>query len=505
MNIPILSKLFSKKKEPLAQIDSLLIQQLKKVANKNSFDLFENTPVFYHSTKMDIPLAVFLPQKGLVLFEYKEWHFEELKDVVASKTSHAKSAPNTLSFENRSDFIREKFLDLSQYEDIDIFNFVLMEHLSEEEFDRLDESFHQYLPKERILFSDSTDANIEKKFSSLEPRRTDYTRNNTLPYIFSQYMILKKETPFFATKSQREFIDSKEEATQCISLYAPRLSGKSTILLQKALLAHLLHPQHKVAVIAPTLLHVELLRHLLLNIIERSALVIDMNAVEILCGDELIRRHSHALGKKTLSSKIERFHFNKDFHFADTLYIDDSDLMEEKFVSYLLKLQKKRTLLLVNPKQVSPTHTLEQSYHQESSFEVTSSCFTTLLKTLHKLNPPNTADVLIFTDSTDKEAMAEDIYGFTGREVEIFNMQIPLHEQQTDAILLCEYTIYNPLQCDYAFFLDPCCSDIETLSYLNFASHKKSFFLSEQECDTISKLEKELEEKGKSDEKSSQK
>ena len=493
MNIPILSRLFGKKNSSLQPLDSVLISKLKIFAKEKGYPLFENTPVFHRSQKVDVPLLLFIPKTGLVLFEYKEWSYEELRNAHVSKASHAEKSDNSLSFESISDFIKEKFTDLTTFDDIDIFNFVIMEQLREEEFNMLDTSFHELLPKERILFHDSSQEQIERKFKALQTKQKTYTIQNTLPFIFSQYMILDGDRVFFANEAQRAFIDKELESIE--NLVADRQSGKSTVLVQKALLEKLEHPQKRIAILAPSHLQADLLKQTLLELVERSSVVLDMNDISIYTPNDILNEHRRGLKKApTEEILIESFHLSKGLDIADTLLFDDAFLIEKAFIDYLKHIQKGKTLLLINSLEDETTASFNTSYYAEIEF-LHAAEFPTLLKKINSLLKENKdVQMLIFTADEDFDAIKEDIEGFTAKKLSVIETDRPLRDQSPTPIKLCNYDPKVPLHATYTFLIQSCKSDYSALKYLAKSSKTKSFIIYEDECDNITRLKNLLKD-----------
>ena len=473
MNIPLLSKLFNKQKPSLQPLDSVLVSKLKKYAKENEYPLFENTPVFYRSQKMILTLALFIPKTGLILFEYKDWTFEELRNAKVSKASHTQKSEESLSFESLGEFIKEKFTDLTTFDDIDIFNFVIMEQLREDEFNLLDKSFHELLPKERILFQDSTPDIIERKFKTLPAKQKTYTIQNTLPYIFSQYMILDGDKVHFANDEQRRFLDKPLQKKE--NLAADRQSGKTTLLLQKALLEKLDNQKKRIAIITPTHMQKELLRQTLLDLVERSSIVLDLNDITLYTPDEIQNAQ-----KKVLEH-------------VDTIFIDDTFMLESDFRASLKQLQKHKTLLFVNAPGEETTFSLSLHYYGEMSF-LQAAEFPTLLKQIHNLftHKPK-SDALIFTKDEDFESIKEDIEGFCAQPLSFVTTDTSFQDQTQSPLKLGNYNLTIPLHAAYTFLLDGCHIELDTLEYLAKSSKIKSFIIYQDECDTIEQLKKRLE------------
>ena len=473
MNIPLLSKLFNKQKPSLQSLESILVSKLKKFAKEHDYPLFENIPIFYRSQKMILTLALFIPKTGLILFEYKDWTYEELRNAKVSKASHVQKAEESLSFESLGEFIKEKFTDLTTFDDIDIFNFVIMEQLREEEFNLLDESFHALLPKERILFQDSALDIIERKFKTLPAKQKTYTVQNTLPFIFSQYMILDGEKVYFANEEQRRFLDKKLQKNE--NLTADRQSGKTTLLLQKAILEKLENQKNRIAIITPTRLQKELLRQTLLDLVEHSSVVLDMNDIALYTPDEIQNSQ-----KKILEH-------------VDMIFIDDAFALQSDFLASLKQLSKYKTLLFINAPGEDVTFSLSRHYYGEIAF-LQAAEFPTLLKqinTLFSLEPKS--DALIFTKEGDFEAIKEDIEGFCAQPLSFVDTDESVQDQTQSPLKLGNYNLNTPLHASYTFLLDGCQSDLDTLEYLAKSSKIKSFILHQEECDTIVQLKARLE------------
>ena len=415
---------------------------------------------------------LFIPYTGLVLFEHKDWSYEELRSAKIEKASHTKAAENSLAFESVGDFIREKFVDLSGLDDIAIFNFVIMEQLLEQEFEMLDTTFHELLPKERILFQDTNDEKMTEKFKALHTKKLPLTIENTLPFIFSQYMFLDRNKLHFANRQQRAFID--KELLGFENLKAPRQSGKTTALIQKALLEKLKHPQKRISLVTPTHFQAELLKQTLLELVERSSVVLDMNEITVYTPMEILDEHKN---------KRE---------YADLLLVDDASLMEEEFIRYIKEAQKEKTLLLVNALQDSQSISFTESYYGEIEF-IGGSEFPTLMKTLVKVaNKDEKSDILIFAVDQNFEAMKEDLESFTAQTLSYIDTEESLREQNNTRVKLCRYDMRIPLHASYVFLIQPCQSEYEALEYLAKSSRIKSFIIYEDECDTIKKLKTDL-------------
>ncbi len=186
MNFNFFASLFDKqsKKSKQSILSCKIIDLLRLISQKNNFYFFKNLSLAHENKSIIIPLLIFDPQRGIYLFECKEWSFEMLKLAKIQNSSHAPHANNTLAYDNIRDLIKKK------HPKIKIFNFLLTQNLTFEEYDNLHFDVQTYLPYERMIFSDSTQEEILSKFNDCTPIDDSMPQiNEILEKIFSQYLI----------------------------------------------------------------------------------------------------------------------------------------------------------------------------------------------------------------------------------------------------------------------------------------------------------------------------
>ena len=209
MNLSFFTSLFYKNKT-LKLPDSLLIKKLKSVADKNNFPIFENITIYHHSKNFFIPLLISDESRGIFLFEYKDWSYNELKNAKIEKATLQDSKKDNLAFEKSHEFIKQKFNELIHNDGVPIFNYLLMENLNTDEYKHLDESFQKLLPEEKVMFNDSSEDTIlikilKSKISKIKLPNT----SEIMSTLLIQYAIVENsETLHLSSKEQREFIDS---------------------------------------------------------------------------------------------------------------------------------------------------------------------------------------------------------------------------------------------------------------------------------------------------------
>ncbi len=488
MSIPIFSRLFSKKEQPpsLKPIDSPVVRRLKEFASQKEYPIFNSITLYHRSNSIIIPLLLFIPKVGILLFEYKKWSFKELKNATISKVSHAKASYDSLAFENATDFIKEKFSDLTTFEDIVVYNFVIMEQLTSSEYELLEDDFHTLLPKERILFHDSTLEDIEQKISSLEASRKNYTISNTLAYIFSQYMILDDSSNiYFANKKQREAIDYKMHSVT--NLIADRQSGKTVILAQKALLCKLQNQDATITIVTPTKLHANLLQDLLLKIVEASAITVDLSQIGVTTADAILNKHREKLKLPPFDSlTIEPKLLKKSYKIADYLFVDECNLLPNEFIEYLKKMQKKDFLFLINAYNEKKDLELTKSFY--GALEYIQGSSTTAFKLLYKLIQEGAKDILFFTKNAQDKEFLEDLQNFCGVEVAYMDLDTPNYTKDFTPIKLCIYDQKVPFHAEYVVMTDCCNNEYTTLKYLAKAAKKRCYLIEQDRCENIQRI-----------------
>ena len=146
MNLSSIFSLFKKKPKTRKLPDSLLIKKLKEVSKNNGLSIYENITIYHHTQSFFIPLLILDPTRGIYLFEYKEWSYDDLKNATVSKATNQDSSNKSLAYQKTHDFIKQKFNELTHNDGVPIYNYLLMENLNSDEYKHLDDSFKELLP-----------------------------------------------------------------------------------------------------------------------------------------------------------------------------------------------------------------------------------------------------------------------------------------------------------------------------------------------------------------------
>jgi len=211
----------------------MLIKKLKYISMSNELLIYKDITIYHYSKSFDIPLLILDQKRGIYLFEYKEWSYDELKKSTIKKAHKQLKNRDTLAFEESQDVIRQQLFKLTQNDDIKIYNYLLMQNLNEQEYEHLDDSFKELLPKDKIMFNNSSNEDILKKLQDVsKPIETLPSASKIISALLVQYSIVDHDkTLQLATCEQMKFIDAK--LSNHITLNAKVGSGKTSSILLK--------------------------------------------------------------------------------------------------------------------------------------------------------------------------------------------------------------------------------------------------------------------------------
>ncbi len=492
MGFTIFSKLFHKKQKHDTKIFSLL----EEYAKTKEYFFFQNITIYHRSNSINIPAMLFIPKIGIVLFSIKSWNFSNLQKTTLKKVPYLQDNENTLAFDNIHHFIKEKLLDIAQIEKVDFINFAILTELTFEEYQLLNESVKALLPQEKIFFKQTTLEEIQQRFANLQTKEENYNPNEILPYLCNEYMIIDNRKIFLANIKQREFIDNSLSSLE--NIQASRSTGKSHLILLKAIKEKLHNPQIKIAIVVPTKFHTYILKQLLLQLVEKSCIVIDMSEILFFTQSELLQYHANKLNKKIFSHhKVDPILMKKDFFLADIIFCDDAHTFDEEFLIYLEHLQKRHQLIYINATKREPTYTLKTHYHKTQIKFQDQNTTSHLLREIYTLLKDHPEDsILIFTKIQTEEdnTLIEDITSFTGIKASI------VHQNETQTFFSSQIQIAPlnnsiPLRAEFCFIITTDETDLSTLTYLLYSSKKTTFVLYNTENKTLQDFHKEFNEK----------
>ena len=498
MKLSFLPSFFKAKEEPLVVPDSLLLKKIKSLSENSNLIVYAHKEIFHHQTAYPVPLMIYDNLRGIYIFEMKEWSYDDLKNATASKAESVENSKDTLAFDKTHAIIKQKFNELLHNDGVDIFNYLLMENLSSEEYEHLNESLQEILPKERIIFSDSDTSEIFKKLqNAAEENHSLPSADTVLGTLFVQYAIVQNDQAIHLCNDQQiTFIDTKVQGLEYLS--APAKSGKSYALLLKSLKELFKKERQKIILIKPTTLSKDILHQRFLELIEHAIINIDLMAFEILTPIELLNRHLAKLKLPALDDTlyIDEKLMQKSFDAADLILCDDADLLPQNFLAYLKHIQKKSDLLLVNAPTKKANFTFEESYlplGREVRFYKTNPHAKALHLISNLLQTAEAKDILVISNTLSREKLKDDLNGFIEQETSIVDASKHLLEQQLNTVLLSTYNDMTELQAKHVILMDICFEENAKLVYACDIATGSLHILYDEECQAIEILKEKYE------------
>lgn len=496
----MISSLF-KKKQILCVPQSLLLKRLKLVAKQHNLFIYENITFYHNDKEYLLPLLLIDEKRGIYLFEYKNWSYDELKLSKIKKATNTIQAENTLAYDKIHNIILEKLSLFSNHKKLSIFNFLLMENLNIQEYHHLNDTFKTLLPEKNILFSNSQDKEIISKLQSVSKQKKNLTKvANIISSIAFQYAIVDNSLkPRLTTKEQNNFIHTKID-TQ-VTLSGTISSGKSSTLLTKALFEHIKDKQKKIILILKTNFATSIMKEKLNFIAKDTTLKIDTTKLEIITPLELVNKHLKRLNLPLAVSivNLEEKLFTTTLNIADIILCDDIEFLDKEFIQYLLHIQKNKPLILVS----LYNKTTEQTFFFETSFRIrkkrkeflqtTDSCdkVVTIVKDL--LNTCDKEDILVVSHPFTQSFLYEDLQNIAKIPTLLLDAKQTYKKEQLQSnIILSTYYDFYGINTKYVILLDICSAPYYELAYLFYLAQEKTFILYEEECDISISLQKNL-------------
>ena len=498
MILPSFLSIFKKKQKSLKfPKDSLLIKALKKVCENNNLTFYENITIYHHTKNIFIPFMIFDETKGIYLFEYKEWSYDDLKNSTISKSKQNSSSSKNLAYEKTHNFIKQKFNEIIHNDGAVIHNFLLMENLNNSEYNYLNDSFKELLPQQKIIFAASTEVNILKKLKNIDKNNTIiYDKNKIMGNLLIQYSIFSKQdfktsNIYLASKEQIKFIKTPLIGLQ--TLAGDSYSGKTSSIILKVILEKLKNSEFKILIIKPTKLSCDILKKKMLDIIEHGIIEVDISSIEITTPLELINKHLLKIKKPSINTfQIDNILMQKEFLIADLIICDDSNIMTLEFKEYLKYIQKNLSLLLVDTNSsYNPTHKFTKNFRNKK-LEINFYKANEYAKTLHtisnllKKNKSN--EILVVCNDTNKIKLPMDLKSFIKDEIILVDGNLNLEYQRLDSLLICSYSEISSINTKFVILLNTKDTSTSKVEYaLNLAS-EKAFVIYEEENENIKKI-----------------
>jgi len=496
MNLSSFISFFKKASKALSVPDTILVKKLKNLATNSNLLILKDTKIYHHTEVYNVGLMVLDTLRGLYLFEAKEWTFDELKNANIQKAEKQEHSSDTLAFDNTQNIIRKKFNEITHNDGVPIYNYLLMENLNADEYEHLNDSFKTLLPKEKIIFSDSLQADIFKKLHNASPALDSLPSSDAiLGTLLIQYAILdENSTIHLASSEQRQFIDKELKSFEMLNgLHG---SGKSSLLLLKSIVNILNNKAKKIIIIEPTTLASDILKKKLLEIIEHAIIDFNLTAIEIITPLELVNRHYAHLGKETCNTlEIDEKLMRKSFHQADTIMCDDSYLYSNEFIAYLKHIQKKEKLLVVTCSNDATTllHTNYRAKGRVIQF-LNVNPHAKALRIISTLLNNKAKNIVVVSNSISRDKLKEDLDSFILDDPYTLESSTALINQNFTNLMMCNYTDLHAIQVNHIILMDLCFVSKNLLEYALNLSKISVDVLYEEGCQEIKALRNKYEQ-----------
>ena len=476
MKLSSLTSFFKKNSSKTLDLpESLLVKELKLLAQENNFLIFENITIYHHSKNFFIPLLILEKHRGIFLFEYKDWSYDDLKNAKAEKASNQNASQDTLAFEKSHEFIKRKFNEIIHNDGVPISNYLLMQNLNLDQYKHLDVSFHALLPQDKIMFNDSSKASIlEKMMLDKEDKISTYDASYVMSTLLIQYAIIESSKKIhLASDEQIKFIDSQLVSYEVLK--GPTGSGKTSAILLKAILEKLKNPNLKIVIIKPTNLACDILKKRLLDTVEHAIIEIDLASIEIVTPSNYTNRSTR----------------------YDLIICDDSLTYSEKFIAGIKTVKNNSHVIMVeSSNKISDTFNFNKNFknqlkdtffHQANEYAKALQIISTLLQT------SKTSDILVVGSSLDKLKLQDDLEFYIQGGATLLDGSISLIDQDLDSLLLASYNDIYSIEADYVIMMDICSTDIKKLEYAFNLCKKSVYVLYDNESENLSLIRNNFE------------
>ena len=484
--------IFQKDKSNLIVPDSILVKRIKSLAKNSNLQVFSNIAIYLHRQSYNIELMLYDNTRGIYIFEIKKWSFDDLKNATIAKAQNQEHSSNTLAYDKTQEIIKRKFNEITHSDGPKIYNYLLMENLSAEEYEHLDDSFKTLLPKDKIIFSDSLTSDIFKKLENEEKIEVENPVQN-LETLFTQYTKLQDDGTFlFCTPKEMEFLDSPLKATTHFSINSQEAKG--SLLLLKAIIEIFKKQSRKIIIVKPSILARDIAYKKMLDIVEHGIIEFDMNAIELLTPLELINRHLNKLKKPMLHdlSALDPQLLKKSYDAADLIICDDAVLLHNTFIQYVQHIQKNKKVLFVNLSDSE--HSLE--YETTSSVEfLKTNPLAKTMQLLQKFSQQHipAEDILVVSNPENKEKLKEDLKYFLAEKTIDIESSKTLLEHNLKELKLSTYDDIFELNTKHIILLDLCDYNENQIEYAFNLATNSVYVLYDHSCEMIDMLKEKYE------------
>lgn len=224
------------------------------------------------------------PKAGVVLFSFFNYTAKELFGVKASAATGKEKKADIKTSDDKS-FIQLRFDEIFHTQIAPVRSVLICTHLNEAEFDALDESFHALIPKTLALFSDSSD---ERYIQTLlrESGSEPYDTSKIKEALFGEFVLPDKKSLMSEEQQKIVHLSFEEE----IEIKGLPGSGKSSVLVAKALYEKMMDPKLKLIILGRLSCSVHNLQALIFQFTENSHWSLNPAEITVSSFESLQRR-----------------------------------------------------------------------------------------------------------------------------------------------------------------------------------------------------------------------
>ncbi len=259
----LFSKLFNSATNNTESTPSDETFQELKLRFDDTASFYTKADIFNHQEKKRIPYVMIHPSAGVVLFNFFNYSALELENVTASLANGNASKADIRTIDDKS-FVQQRFEEMFNTQIAPVRSILICLNLSEGEFDYLDESFHQYIPKTLALFNDSTQQQYEEIILGKESK--NYDTDKIKQALFGEFIVPEKN--ILMTLEQQHAVHT--DIVDTLNIKALPGSGKSSLIIAKALYEKMNDPSINLIIFGKLPCNVHHLQSLIFKFIENS-------------------------------------------------------------------------------------------------------------------------------------------------------------------------------------------------------------------------------------------
>ena len=243
------SKLFtSSDNTTIETSQNSVYEAIKSYCEEATF--YEDALIFQQSQQRTIKNLMIHPKAGIVIFSYFNFHAKDLEGVTASLAKGKKAKADVSSSDDKN-YIELRLDEVFNTQIAPVHSVLICSNLSEEEFDTLDESFHELLPKNCIIFNDTPLETYKGIFNILAENSYDISRIKQ--GLFSQYLL--PELNMLMSQEQEDAINTDIDGF--LNIQGLPGSGKTSVLVARAIYEKMRFPEKNLIIFTqlPCLVH----------------------------------------------------------------------------------------------------------------------------------------------------------------------------------------------------------------------------------------------------------